>query len=89
VGADPRPGHLYPGKDPVHVVEEAGWAPGPVCTGGKSRPHRDFLFSFVYMDSFDITEQFSLLTRLACGHKTCSMTECRETVRVRVTRWCR
>jgi len=26
---------LYPGK------EEAGWAPGPVWTGGKSRPHRD------------------------------------------------
>ena len=45
------------------------------------------LFSFVYMDSFDITEQVSLLTRLTCGHKTCSMTECREAVLVRVTRW--
>ena len=29
------------------------------------------LFSFVYMDSFDITEKVTLLTRLACGHKTC------------------
>ena len=29
------------------------------------------LFSFVYMDSFDIIEQVTLLTRLACGHKTC------------------
>ena len=37
-----RPGRtLPPGKDPVHIVQEAGWAPGPVWTGGKSRPHRD------------------------------------------------
>ena len=36
----PRP-HFTPGKDPVLIVQEAGWAPGPVWTGGKSRPHRD------------------------------------------------
>jgi len=24
---------LYPGKDPVPFVQEAGWAPGPVWTG--------------------------------------------------------
>ena len=30
-----------PGKDPVPILQEAGWAPGPVWTGGKSRPHRD------------------------------------------------
>jgi len=23
---------LYPGKDPVPIVQEAGWAPGPVWT---------------------------------------------------------
>jgi len=28
-------------KDPVPIVQEAGWAPGPIWTGGKSRPHRD------------------------------------------------
>ena len=34
-----RPGRtLLPGKDPVPIVQEAGWAPGPVWTGGKSRP---------------------------------------------------
>jgi hypothetical protein len=22
-----------PGKDPVHILQEAGWAPGPVWTG--------------------------------------------------------
>ena len=29
------------GKNPVPIVQEAGWAPGPVWTGGKSRLHRD------------------------------------------------
>ena len=29
------------GKGPVRILQEAGWAPGPVWTGGKSRPHRD------------------------------------------------
>ena len=24
---------LYPRKDPVPIVQEAGWAPGPVWTG--------------------------------------------------------
>ena len=37
-----RPGRtLPPGKDPVPVLQEAGRAPGPGWTGGKSRPHRD------------------------------------------------
>ena len=37
-----RPGRtLPPVKDPVTIVQEAGWAPGPVWMGGKSRPHRD------------------------------------------------
>ena len=30
-----------PGKDPVPILQEAGWALGPVWTGGKSHPHRD------------------------------------------------
>jgi len=28
--------HFTPGKDLVSIVQEAGWAPGPVWTGGKS-----------------------------------------------------
>jgi len=40
VSSTPRP-HLTPGKDPVPILQGAGWAPGPVWTGGKSRPHRD------------------------------------------------
>ena len=40
VSSTPRP-HFTPWKDPVPILQEAGWAPGPVWTGGKSRPHRD------------------------------------------------
>jgi len=32
---------LPPGKTPVTILQEAGWAPEPVWTDGKSRPHRD------------------------------------------------
>jgi hypothetical protein len=28
----PRPGRFTPGNDPVPIVQEAGWAPGPVWT---------------------------------------------------------
>ena len=41
-GARPGRGRtLPPGKKPVPILQEAGWAPGPIWTGGKSRPHRD------------------------------------------------
>jgi hypothetical protein len=39
VSGTPRP-HFTSGKDPVPIVQEAGWAPGPVWTGGKSHPYR-------------------------------------------------
>ena len=32
---------LPPGKEPVPIVQEAGWAARPVWKGGKSRPHKD------------------------------------------------
>jgi len=40
VSSTPRP-HFTPGKDPVPILQTAGWAPGSVWMGGKSRPHRD------------------------------------------------
>ena len=40
VSSTSRP-HFTTGIDPVPIVQETGWAPGPVWTGGKSRPHRD------------------------------------------------
>jgi len=40
VSSTSRP-HFIREKDPVPILQEAGWAPGPVWTGGKSRTHRD------------------------------------------------
>ena len=38
----PRPSRFAPGKDPVPIVQEAGWAPGPVWTGAENlASHRD------------------------------------------------
>jgi hypothetical protein len=31
----PRP-HINPGKDPVPIVQEDGWAAGPVWTGAEN-----------------------------------------------------
>jgi len=36
-----RPGRTLPRKDLVRILQEVGWAPGPVWRGGNSRPHRD------------------------------------------------
>ena len=33
--------HFTRGKEPVPILQEAGWTPGPVWTGGKSRRHLD------------------------------------------------
>jgi len=38
-----RPTTLYPGKEPVPIVQEAGWDPRPVWTGRKSHPHGDLI----------------------------------------------
>ena len=32
----PRPGRFTPGKDPVPIVHEDGWAPGQVWTGAEN-----------------------------------------------------
>jgi len=35
-GQHHAPAGLYPGKDPVPIVQEVGWAPGPVWTGAEN-----------------------------------------------------
>ena len=35
VSSTPRP-HFTPGKDPVPILQEAGWAPGPVWRGAEN-----------------------------------------------------
>ena len=32
----PRRGRFTPSKDPVPIVQEAGWAPGPVWAGAEN-----------------------------------------------------
>ena len=41
-GQPHAPAASTPGKGPVPILQEAGWTPEPVRTGGKSRPQRDF-----------------------------------------------
>ena len=40
-GVTPRP-HVTPWKDPVPIVQEAGWASGPVWTGAKISSPQEF-----------------------------------------------
>jgi hypothetical protein len=42
VSSTPWP-HFTSGKDPVPILQEAGWTPGPVWMGGKSHPHWDLI----------------------------------------------
>ena len=39
-GSTSRPGRFTPGKDPVPIVQEAGWAPRPVWTGVENLVHQ-------------------------------------------------
>ena len=38
----PRPGRFTPRKDPVPIVQEAGWAPGTVWTGAENLTPPEF-----------------------------------------------
>ena len=61
VSSTPRP-HFTPGKDRVPILQEAGWAPGPVLTGGKSRPHRDSI------PDYPARSSVAILTELPYPH---------------------
>ena len=39
VGQPYAPVASTPGKDMVPILQDAGWSPGPIWTGGKSRPY--------------------------------------------------
>ena len=64
VSSTTRP-HFTPGKDMVPILQEAGWAPGPVWTGVKSRPYWDFLtrlFYFVLHEIYTKCEHSTMCT---------------------------
>ena len=49
--------HFTPGRDPIPILQEARWAPGPVWTGGKSRPHRDSVPDRLALSSVPISAE--------------------------------
>ena len=58
-GSASRPGRFYPGKEPVPIVQEDGWAPGPVWTGAENFAHNG-------IQSADRPARNELLYRLRC-----------------------
>ena len=60
VSSTHRP-YFTPGKDPVPIVREAGWAPGLVWNGGKSRPPPGFDPRQVFLELEEILQFFNLL----------------------------
>ena len=58
-GSASRPGRSLPRKNPVPIVQEAGWAPGPVWTGAENlaptgirSPDRPYLSQSLYRLSY-------------------------------------
>ena len=47
VSSTPRP-HFALEKDPVPIVQEAGWAPGPVGTGAENLVSTGIFFDLLY-----------------------------------------
>ena len=83
----PRPGRFTPYKYPVHIVEEAGWAPGPVWTGAENlaptgirypdRPARsELLYRLSYPGPFlrPVQKLRWEITSLRILMKNCNMT---------------
>ena len=68
VSSTPRP-QFTPGKVPVPILQEVGLTPGPIWTGWKSRPHREFFFLvklclYWYLHVTELTGWLMFLTRL-------------------------
>jgi len=64
-GQQHAPAALTPGKDPLPILQEVWWAPGPVWTGRKSRPNRD---SFSDRSAIRYTDWDTLPTILLILH---------------------
>ena len=68
VSVTPRP-LFIPGKDPVPIVQEAGWAPGPVWTGAEYlAPHREFYPRTVQPVASRYTDYATRATVNCMGH---------------------
>ena len=56
--------HFTREKDPAHILQEPGWASGPIWTGGKSRLHRDFFLNIYCTFNHIYRNLTSLLPRV-------------------------
>ena len=76
--------HFTPGNDAVPILQEAGWAPGPVWTGGKSSPpgfcfvHYDFIQCSMVVYTRDTMETRNLVVMSYCllCSVVCSLGNC-------------
>ena len=65
----PRPGRFTAGKDPVPIVQEAGWAPGAVWTGAENLAVPSELYRPVEKES-TVTFPFTVLNnKRLCSHR--------------------
>jgi len=46
--SEPRPGRFNPGKDPLPIVQEAGWGPRPIWTGAENLARSGSLYRMSY-----------------------------------------
>jgi len=82
----PRPGRFIPGKDPLPIVQEAGWAPGPVWTdaenlappGSDSRTRSEWLYRLRYPGPL-LAEP---LRQINCNRRTCRCCRSRALLRL-------
>jgi len=90
VSSTPQP-HFTPAKDPVPIVQEAGWAPGSVWTGGKSRkiPDRPARSQSLYQLSYPVHS--TIYNRRCVNMSICYfLSEYRRWIlpqRIRIRRW--
>jgi len=75
VSSTPRP-HFTPGKDPVPILQQAGWAPGAVWPGRKSRPHRLYISTVIlYTHSCHIMANYGNIYYITVLIYSCVLTE--------------
>jgi hypothetical protein len=82
VSITPRP-HTTPGKEPVPILQEAGWASGPVWTGAENLaptgirspdcPNVNHLNTTVILDCIQRFNSYRAINTRRVGYKKCSV----------------
>ena len=66
VSSMPQP-HFNPGKDLLPILQEAGWAPGPVWTGRKSHLHPDSIPDHLARNQLLYQQSYPAHRKVYCG----------------------